>query len=150
MEELLKMINELAVSIRSIATQMSSSVVYAHNITNEANAKIKSAEDKEKAVASKLSVLEGREKAVGEIENLVTYKHEAEALMKKIEADHKKLEDNIAVFNKQRAEELAKITSAKKENENEAKRLAKLDEDLKAKAETYKKEITEKLTKAAK
>jgi len=110
MEALLKMVEDVVLSIRKLAEQMSSATAVANNITKEADAKLKAASDSESRTDIKAKEISEREAKVSKIENIVAVEEEGRVLAKQNKDATEKLEQFALAFSKEKTDTLRDIT----------------------------------------
>jgi Glu-tRNA(Gln) amidotransferase subunit E-like FAD-binding protein len=145
MNELLKELNDGIGGIQRLAITLTNAVNYAHNITNEADAKLKSVESKEKVLEDLTEKVATRERAVSHIEDVVKLEKDVKAVSIALESVKEKLAKDMADFEnyrKVKIQELDAITAKQADDQSGLDRgwakLRQAEADLEKKLAKYK------------
>jgi len=145
MEELLKSIQDIISQAQKLSLALSNAVNYAHNIQNEADAKIKAAENREEKNAFESASLAAREAKVKKIENIVVLEESLKVLEKKNAVELDNLEAMRSAFEKASKETLKDIAQKTAKLADDNALLDRSWKDLRAKEKSYRAEIEDEI-----
>ena len=110
MEEL-KMLDDLVSQAKSLCATLTNAINYAHNVEKEAQAKLKSANDKEASNTLESANLVSREAKVKGIEDIIKIAVDSKERLKEINTLTDKLEEERAAFRKEATAKLREIAA---------------------------------------
>ena len=147
MEALLKTLQEGIATYKKLFDTLTNAINYTHNITKEAEVKLKAALDKEAQNVLESANLSSREAKVAKIENIVKIEADSQVALKENKILLDRLDQERSAFRKEATSKLREIAQKEHKLADDNLLLTKGWEALRAKEASYKSEIEEKIRK---